>query len=67
MHKKIILMRFNHKICLVIFLLYMILNGCGQKGPLTLNSLYIEQPEISVNEEEQEEQELTENASNNNP
>ena len=60
-------MRFNHKICLVIFLLYMILNGCGQKGPLTLNSLYIEQPEISVNEEEQEEQELTENASNNNP
>ena len=57
-------MRFNHKICLVIFLLYMILNGCGQKGPLTLNSLYIEQPEISVNEEEQE---LTENASNNNP
>ncbi len=60
-------MRLNHKICLVIFLLYLILNGCGQKGPLTLNSLYIEQPEISVNEEEQEEQELTENASNNNP
>ena len=57
-------MQFNNKIYLVIFLFCLMLNGCGQKGPLTLNSIYIEQEE----QEEQEEQgELTENASNSNP
>ena len=61
MHKKITLMRFNHKIYLVIFLFCLILNGCGQKGPLTLNSIYTEQ------EEQEEQEELTENASNSNP
>ena len=61
MHKKITLMRFNHKTYLVIFLFCLILNGCGQKGPLTLNSIYTEQ------EEQEEQEELTENASNSNP
>ena len=54
-------MRFNHKTYLVIFLFCLILNGCGQKGPLTLNSIYTEQ------EEQEEQEELTENASNSNP
>ena len=54
-------MQFNNKIYLVIFLFCLMLNGCGQKGPLTLNSIYTEQ------EEQEEQEELTENASNSNP
>jgi len=56
----------HKKLCSVVFLLALALNGCGQTGPLILSSTPTEQLETPVTETELEEkQKLAEGASNN--